>query len=251
MHFQLPKPLHGWRAFSGEVGIIVLGILIALGLGQVADDWQARKQVDRTRVALAEEIATSAADAAERIATEDCMRARIGELAAKLTVSRDHWTADPMKLGPSRLESKTNPGIPVAYRAPARYWTADAWDTAKATGTINQMSGQELTSYEEVYARIAGLRMMQQQEVELSPRLSVLSFDQVLDNHSRLDALSTLAQLDALNAKMSRWSSQLIDEVRPLHLRLDRAVRAKKMRDTFLAQRQLRGLCVEEMQLDF
>jgi hypothetical protein len=23
MHFHLPKPLHGWRPFAGEVGIIV------------------------------------------------------------------------------------------------------------------------------------------------------------------------------------------------------------------------------------
>jgi len=31
MHFHLPKPLHGWREFAGEVGIIVIGVLIALG----------------------------------------------------------------------------------------------------------------------------------------------------------------------------------------------------------------------------
>ena len=31
MHFHLPKPLHGWREFAGEVGVIVLGVLIALG----------------------------------------------------------------------------------------------------------------------------------------------------------------------------------------------------------------------------
>ena len=28
------KPLHGWRTFWGEVGIIVLGVLIALGAQQ-------------------------------------------------------------------------------------------------------------------------------------------------------------------------------------------------------------------------
>jgi hypothetical protein len=31
MHFHLPKPLHGWREFAGEVGIIVVGVLIARG----------------------------------------------------------------------------------------------------------------------------------------------------------------------------------------------------------------------------
>lgn len=35
-HFHIPRPLHGWREFVGEVGIIVLGVLIALGFEQVA-----------------------------------------------------------------------------------------------------------------------------------------------------------------------------------------------------------------------
>ena len=33
-HFHIPKPLHGWREFAGEVGIIVLGVLIALAAEQ-------------------------------------------------------------------------------------------------------------------------------------------------------------------------------------------------------------------------
>ena len=37
MHFHLPKPLHGWREFAGEVGIIVLGVLIALGAEQLVE----------------------------------------------------------------------------------------------------------------------------------------------------------------------------------------------------------------------
>jgi hypothetical protein len=36
MHVHLPKPQHGWRAFAGEVGIIVIGVLIALGVEQIA-----------------------------------------------------------------------------------------------------------------------------------------------------------------------------------------------------------------------
>ena len=37
MRFHLPKPLHGWREFAGEVGIIVIGVLIALGAEQAID----------------------------------------------------------------------------------------------------------------------------------------------------------------------------------------------------------------------
>ena len=52
MHFHLPKPLHGWREFVGEVGIIVLGVLIALGAEQVIDNLHSRNEVKQTRQAL-------------------------------------------------------------------------------------------------------------------------------------------------------------------------------------------------------
>jgi hypothetical protein len=45
MHFHLPKPLHGWREFVGEVGIIVIGVLIALGAEQAAEALHNRAQV--------------------------------------------------------------------------------------------------------------------------------------------------------------------------------------------------------------
>lgn len=39
MHIHLPKPLHGWREFIGEVGIVFLGVLIALGAEQILEAW--------------------------------------------------------------------------------------------------------------------------------------------------------------------------------------------------------------------
>lgn len=52
MHFHLPKPLHGWREFVGEVGIIVLGVLIALGAEQIIDDIRWHQKVERTKAEL-------------------------------------------------------------------------------------------------------------------------------------------------------------------------------------------------------
>lgn len=44
-HPHLPKPLHGWREFAGEVGIIVIGVLIALGAEQLVERVHHRSQV--------------------------------------------------------------------------------------------------------------------------------------------------------------------------------------------------------------
>jgi hypothetical protein len=57
MHVRLPKPLHGWRAFAGEVGIIVLGVIIALAFGQVAEAWQWHQEVGTTRKSIHREMA--------------------------------------------------------------------------------------------------------------------------------------------------------------------------------------------------
>ena len=52
MKIQLPKPLHGWRAFAGEVGTIVLGVLLALGAQELMQGLHWRSEVRETRKAL-------------------------------------------------------------------------------------------------------------------------------------------------------------------------------------------------------
>lgn len=56
MHFHLPKPLHGWREFTGEVGIIVLGVLIALGAEQLLESVHWRHRRELAENAMREEL---------------------------------------------------------------------------------------------------------------------------------------------------------------------------------------------------
>src|SRR3982751_6817081 len=56
MHFHLPKPLHGWREFVGEVGIIVIGVLIALGAESVVEDLHSRADARAFRETIDHEI---------------------------------------------------------------------------------------------------------------------------------------------------------------------------------------------------
>ena len=77
MHFHLPKPLHGWREFAGEVGIIVIGVLIALGAEQVVEKFHERQVASETRAALREEIETNLANLALRNSAEPCILRRL------------------------------------------------------------------------------------------------------------------------------------------------------------------------------
>ena len=49
MHIHLPKPIHGWREFVSEVGIIVVGILLALTAEQFVENWHWQKLAREAR----------------------------------------------------------------------------------------------------------------------------------------------------------------------------------------------------------
>lgn len=80
MHFHLPKPLHGWRAFVGEVGIIVLGVLIALGAEQVVSSFTWRRDVHDFRAAVDTEIQFDLAASEYRVRQTPCLLRRLAEL---------------------------------------------------------------------------------------------------------------------------------------------------------------------------
>ena len=66
MRFPFLKPMHGWRAFAGEVGIIVIGVLIALAAQQGVETWRRQQDVERARDDLDDEILYNVARDAER-----------------------------------------------------------------------------------------------------------------------------------------------------------------------------------------
>lgn len=88
MHVHLPKPLHGWREFAGEVGIIVLGVLIALGAEQMIETIRARREVAEFRSAIGVELASDLAAYRYRVQQEPCVKRRLGELGEWLNADR-------------------------------------------------------------------------------------------------------------------------------------------------------------------
>ena len=73
MHFHLPKPLHGWRALVGEVGIIVLGVIIALAFEQAAERIHWNQQVYAARAEIHREMAFDLAYFADRLRVAPCL----------------------------------------------------------------------------------------------------------------------------------------------------------------------------------
>ena len=84
MHFHLPKPLHGWREFAGEVGIIVLGVIIALALGQLVQAWQWHEDVKTARSSIHREMAFDLAYFADRLRIAKCVDRHLADAERRI-----------------------------------------------------------------------------------------------------------------------------------------------------------------------
>lgn len=82
MMLKIPTPVHGWRAFAGEVGIIVVGVLIALAAQQVVENIKGGSDVRAFRTVADAEVATNLAAVQYRMGQNRCVEARIGALEA-------------------------------------------------------------------------------------------------------------------------------------------------------------------------
>ena len=125
MEIHKIRPVHGWREFFGEAGIIVLGVLIALSAEQAVEWFHWREVGETAYEALADELAISKAVAIERVRAFACVDRRLDELSS--VVDRAEQTR--------RLPPIGSIGMP-----PVRLLTAAAWTSVQASDLPNHLA---------------------------------------------------------------------------------------------------------------
>ena len=94
MDIHRPKaPIHGLKDFAKEVGIIVLGVLIALAGEQAVEALNWSHQVGQTKAALKDELAIDAANFYERAAVERCLTGQVDAVEVALAHAGGAWKA--------------------------------------------------------------------------------------------------------------------------------------------------------------
>jgi hypothetical protein len=90
MHIHLPKALHGWRELAREIGIIVVGVLIALFLEQLVDTWHWREKVGVARQAMRRELLLDdGPQIYQRAAMHPCVVAQLDSIRAAVEQGAD------------------------------------------------------------------------------------------------------------------------------------------------------------------
>ncbi len=80
MRYNLPKPPHGWGQLAWEVGVVVLGVLIALAAQQEAEKLNDRSGAAETRADIWNELNSDLTSLTLRERAEFCIERRLIEL---------------------------------------------------------------------------------------------------------------------------------------------------------------------------
>ena len=198
MHVHLPKPLHGWREFAGEVGIIVLGVLIALGAEQVIEAVHWRRETEATRQALGKEAADNLSGAATRRRQQPCVDQRLSEIAA---IFADHAAGKPIQI-------RGAIGRPISY-----FGSTDAWNVEMASQALSHMSLDEKLALSTAFANYQNLNDVLRLEQDAWLRLDVLDAPDQLEAGDWPPLRQAYAQAKSLNARLQIITGHMLSNL--------------------------------------
>ena len=150
------RPLDGWRRFFGEVGIIILGVMVALGLGAIATEIGWRRDVAEARAALAFEFGDGIGQGQLIVRVTPCVEQRLDQLT--------RIVADAGRSG--RLPPVGPIGTP-----PWHTWDSGVWNSAVASQTASHFPRDEAGGIVGFYNFLSILRDNTSRELDLWTRL--------------------------------------------------------------------------------
>jgi hypothetical protein len=226
MHVELPKPLHGWRAFVGEVGVIVLGVLIALGAQQLVESLNWREKVDAAVSDMNNELGSGdGPEAYERLAIHDCVATHLNGLRALV----EHG---------DRSESRK---LIDRFWLPNRTWDSLARDAANTADVAAHMPHQQMLQYRIAYEMIPAMQRIAEKELGDLGRFRALpASGGELTSDEKLSEIAAIEALRLDNDTFERESRFVLLRMKMMGLGLSKRFVERRVR----AARAHYGDCV-------
>jgi hypothetical protein len=200
-----PKPVHSWREFLSEIGVIIVGVLIALSAEQAVEWLHWQREVAETREALHVELARDLGNYEFRVAHQDCADRRLGALEQWLERSGTGSPAPAMV----RLIGRPS-GFGVG---------ADVWDVAKAGQVASHIPLQERLHYAYIYGMIRNLGDALERDNETWSALADYDHAEVLDHQDRIRLHGLIERARRQGQILRYYRSYLTGEAEPLGIR--------------------------------
>jgi hypothetical protein len=193
----LPKPIHGWRAFGGEVGVIVLGVLIAIGVQKVAESVNDARRVSNAEENIRVEIADNLGDLSKRADIQRCLTSRLEEIAHHLQQAE----ASPDSPPPTWI------GRPQVWNM-----SSFRWNTASQGGGSSLMSAEEQATYADIYGSFIQVEIAQAIEQDAWMKLRAMEGQQHLSDTILSEMRVALSQARYSNWRIHLSAEQALEE---------------------------------------
>jgi hypothetical protein len=205
MEIHKPRPVHHWREFAKEVGIIVLGVLIALAAEQTVEWLHWRYEAAQAETHLRRDAASVLYYMAERLEIQKCQDRRLVQIRDRLIASGPEWTA----MAPFYT---SGPPAGSTYAHPMRQWPTVAWANAVASTAAEHLPDEKLNHYSEIFASAAREAGDQTTEHEASSELNVLGSSLTLTPDQKIAFLRIIEAERARNRVMAYEADNTLPE---------------------------------------
>ncbi len=195
MNASAPKPAHSWGELINEIGVIVLGVLIALSAAQGIELLRWRQQVNDARQAIRGELLDDAANAFQHRAIFKCNSQALSQLRLDLLKSGAAWK-----------------GRPVRYEALNLPWGASAWRTAETSGALAHMPADETGGFTRAYQLLPDLEALEARDQDDAADIDLLAYDQSLTDGARGRALAAIGRAERANVLLAQATRQFLNQ---------------------------------------
>lgn len=230
------KPPHGWRAVAWELGIVTLGVFVALGAEQLVSNWHWQGEVRDSDRRISDELGDNLVYAYERLAINDCLEPRLAELRDDLTKNESMWTGTR-----ARFEDDIyHPVFPPVYRTPNRPWPKNVWETALNGEILGHFRPGRVAQFAALFDEVSSLQRSQSEELDLAASVGDLAFTGPISSAERRADLKLIARLGALNDRIVFQSRRILKDALDAGLSPD----PEHLKESLDEQRRYRGKCV-------
>jgi hypothetical protein len=215
MEIHKPKPVHHWREFLKEIGIIVLGVLIALGAEQTVEWLHWRYEARQAEYRLRQDSASILFGMLERLEIQKCQDRRLTLIRDRLLASGSAWSA----MAPFYT---SGPPAGSTYAHPMRSWPTTSWSNAVASTVATHLPDERLSHYAEIFAAAEREANDQAIEHETSSELNVLGLPLILTPDQKVSFLRVIETERARNRVMAYEARNTLPHFEALGMDVDK-----------------------------